>query len=387
MTTRRSYMETVLGGFRTPEELREIQELMQKGKLLEAREKATGLAIRAAESFSSVKSARFLRGEALYLQGQIAAEMGHTEGSIRHMVAAADLGHPFAPYQAAAHLLIEGAVSNDSMDLRAKRDKAFHYYLMGAELGDVVCIDHIQVALRAKGNKSQEHYWFLLKRMSEEADPVRQFAHFYHTNYTAKDRLFLDKVMKEESLSGGPCPSTITGIPGRSTLVSAYVDLIMRKQLGFVWRAFYDDTGMAKSYPMMQVFDGYRDTVRGNPLADLFLLVNQKYAADESNVALPSDQLFENMLAGDQIMVQCGRLVHYAIVWAVDRDNQRVLLLDPFDEPWQPSHNPSITFFERKDYKHNRHLVHLSLSEVQQMLVAVMTVRERNEPSRDDRAS
>jgi hypothetical protein len=378
MTTGGSYMETVLEGFREPEELSEIQELMQKDKLLEAREEATALTKRASESFPSVKHERFLRGSCLYLLGLIAAKLGDSEGSIRYMEAASDLGHPFAPYRAAAHLLIEGAISDDSMDLREKRDKAFHYYLMGAELGDVVCIDHIQLALRAKGKKSQEQYWFLLKRMSEEEDPVRQFAHFYHTTYTAKDRLFLDKVMKEESLSGGPCPSTITGIPGRSTLVSAYIDLIMRKQLRFVWLAFFQDTGMVESHPMMQVFDGYREVVRRNPLADLFLLVNQKYAADKSTIALKSDQVLENMLAGDQIMVQFGRLAHYAIVWAVDKDNQRVLLLDPFDEFWQPSHNSCVTFFDRKAYKHNRHLVHLSLTEVQQMLVVVMTIRDRN---------
>ena len=128
---------------------------------------------------------------------------------------------------------------------------------------------------------------------------------------------------------------------------------------------------------MMQVFNGYRDAIRRNPLADLFLLVNKEYAAEKSAFTLTNDQLLENMLAGDQIMVRCGRLAHYAIVWAVDRDNQRVLLLDPFDEFWQPSHNPCITFFERKDYKHNRHLVHLLLSELQPMLIAVMTIRDR----------
>lgn len=373
----RSYIEYILEGFSTPEELEEIQKLIQKDKLLEAREKATALAKRAPESFSSVKHERFFRGSALYLRGQIAAKLGDIEDSIRHMEAATELGHPFAPYQAAAHLLIEGAGSNDSLDLRAKQDKALYYYLVGAELGDVVCIDHIQVALRAKGKKSQEHYWFLLKRMSEETDDVRRYAHFHDTKLTAEDRLFFEKVMKAESLSGGSSPSAITGVPGRSTLVSAYVDLNIRKHLRFVWLAFFEDVGTVESYPMMQVFNGYRDAIRRNPLADLFLLVNKEYAAEKSAFTLTNDQLLENMLAGDQIMVRCGRLAHYAIVWAVDRDNQRVLLLDPFDEFWQPSHNPCITFFERKDYKHNRHLVHLLLSELQPMLIAVMTIRDR----------
>ena len=80
------------------------------------------------------------------------------------------------------------------------------------------------------------------------------------------------------------------------------------------------------------------------------------------------------MLTGDQIMIRCSRLTHYAIVWAVDRDYQRVLLLDPYYEFGQPSHNPCITFYERKDYKHNQHLVLILLPELQPMLVAVMTI-------------
>ena len=212
MTNGGSYMETVLEGFRKPEELSEIQELMQKDNLLEAREKATALAKRAPESLSSVKLERFLRGSGLYLLGQIAAKLGDSKGSIRYLEAASDIGHPFAPYQTAALLLIEGVVLSDSLDIQAKQDKVFHYYLMGAELGDVDCIDHLQVLLRAKGEKSQENYWFLMKHMSEEADQVRQFARFYDTTYTTKDRVFFEKLMKDESLSGGPCPSTITGI-------------------------------------------------------------------------------------------------------------------------------------------------------------------------------
>jgi hypothetical protein len=376
MTTGGSYTEAVLDGFDTPEELREIQELIRKDKLSKALKKATALARRAPESFSSVKHERFLRGSALYLQGQIAAELGDAEGSIRHMEAAASLGHPFAPYQAAARLLIEGALSKNSMELRARRDKAFQYYLMGAELGDTACIDQIQVIFRAKGDQAQEHYWFLLQRMSEEAGPVRQFARLYETVYTAKDRLFLDKVMKKESISGGACPSTINGVPGRSTLVSAYVDLILRRQLRFVWGAFFSGTA-DKAHQMIQVFEEYRELIRHNPLADLLLLVNNKYAAGKPAIALASDQLSQNMLAGDQILVQCGRLSHYAIVWAVDRDKQRVLLLDPFDKFWKPSHNPCITVYNRVEYKHSRHLVQLLLPEVQQMLVAVMTVRDR----------
>jgi tetratricopeptide (TPR) repeat protein len=377
MSTGRSFVESVIDGFNTPEELLEIEDLMEKKRLIEAREKAIALAKKPSDYFASDKRERYMRGYALYYSGQISAELGDRDDAIQQMEAAVDLGHPYAAYDTAALLLIQGTASKTPIDTDALRDKVFHYYLIGAELGYAVCIDHIQVALRAKGEESKAHYWFLLQRMSESADDVRRYRHFQNTEFTKEDRLFLRQVMKTESLSGGALPSTIAGLPRRSTLVSAYVDLLMRKQLRFVWMAFFEDSGVAESYPLTDVFNAYRDSTRDNPLADLFLLVNERYASDESAIALSSDQLLENTLAGDQVVVRCGRMVHYAIVWAVDRKNQKVLLLDPFDEFWQPSHNPCITFFERKSYKGHRHLVNLLLPEFQSMIVAVMTIRDR----------
>lgn len=378
MAKGKSYMESIVAGFRAPEELLEIENLMEKDKFLEAREKATILANRAPETFSSLKFERFLRGSALYLLGEITAKLGGNKDSIRYMEAASDLGHPFAPFQTAARLFFETNRQGNSLDRQTNLDKVFHYYLMGAELGDLACIELIQVLLKQKGNESQQNYWFLLQRMSEVADKIRQFVHFYHGTYTTEDRAFLHDVMKKESLSGGAYNSTTTAIPSRSTLVSAYVDLLMRRQLQFVWLAFFQDTGTIEGFPMADVFECYREEVCRNPLAELYLLVSQKYAAQDSAIALSSGQLVENILAGDQILVQCGHLAHYAIVWAVDIENQQIILLDPFDEFWQPSHNLCINSFERKDYKYNRHLVHLSLKEVQQILVAVMTIRNRN---------
>ena len=373
-------MAPALGELRIPSELKAIDELLTQKKLAEAHAKATALIERASSTYPSTKQESLFKGQAYYLRGIGSAERGDDEASLEDMKRAAHWGHPFAPYQVAGRLTVQASSKENPTEREADLQEAHRYGLMGAELGDLDCIGLVQIAFRARGQVEDEHYWFLLERMSEGPEKIRQFQTFYSQDLNSDDRRLLDKVMRESSLSKGQYTSTVPGLPGRSTLTAAFVDLCMRKQLRFTWRAFFQEDAEANACPLRQVCEHFRRAVRTNPLADVWLLVHRRYHAGEEAVFLDTDQLLENMLPGDEIAVRCGRLSHYAIIWDVDPAKNSVWLLDPFDAFWQPSHNRAVTVFERQPHGQGRHLVRVLRSELKPMLVAVFSIRDRQLP-------
>jgi len=372
-----SHITYVKEGFRTDPELQALYDLIDNEELTTAQQKATKIIERESTSFSSAKYENYLKAQAYFLRGEVAAQRGDENAALDDMKHATDLGHPYAPYQVASRLVIQSTRTQDALKRQRYLDEAHEYHLMGAELGDSVCIDHIQVALRAKQQLMDEHYWFLLERMGDDAEQIDKFVSFYSEVFNENDRALLDDVMETLSLSKGQKESAVQDVPGRSTLVSAYVDLLMRRQLGFVWKAFFQEDKGEGAFPLQEVFESYQSAIRENPLADLYLLVNLKYDYGAKAKGLAAEELAANALPGDQIVIRCGRLSHYANVWAIDKSKNEMYLLDPFDEFWQPSHNRCVTMFERKPYKYKRHLIRVSYAEVQKMLVAVLAVRDR----------
>ncbi len=372
-----SHIASVKDGFKTDPELTDIYDLIDNEELTTAQEKATKIIERESTSLSSAKYENYLKAQAYFLRGEIVSQRGDDNAALEDMKHATNLGHPYAPYQVASRLVIQGTRAQDALKQQRYLEQAHAYHLIGAELGDPVCIDHIQVALHAKQQLRDEHYWFLLERMGEDAAQIDKFESFYLQVFNEKDRAFLDDVMKMLSLSKGQKESSLQGVPGRSTLVSAYVDLLMRRQLRFIWKAFFQEDKGDGAFTLQEVFGSYKSAICNNPLADLYLLVNRKYDCDAEAKGLTAEVLIANALPGDQIVIRCGRLSHYANVWAIDKSKNEVYLLDPFDEFWQPSHNRCVTVFDRKPYKYKRHLTRVSYAEVQKMLVAVFAVRDR----------
>lgn len=358
-------------------ELRGIDDLQDKGELNQAHRKATALIERPSNSFSSVKYERHLKGLALYRRAHISKKLFDIEGFLNDMEKAANLGHPNAPSEAATWLMFRSIREPDSSRRQAALEKVYAYYLMGAELGNSDCYEYTQAICREKGQREEEHYWFLLKQMAQDIEAIRQVDHLYRQYLTTSFRAFLDRVMCTRSLSGGEVASTISGLPGRTTLTAAFVDLNMRRFLRFVWSANFKEDGPKSTLSMEEVFHGYRKAIREkNPLADLWLLINRRYRANSDAISLTLEQLVKNILPGDQILVRSGSLVHYSTIWAVGQAKQEVLLMDPFHEFWLPTHNPGVTVFETRPYKYERSLIRVSLPELKRMLVAVMTIRD-----------
>lgn len=391
-----SFIHSFFSGFRVEPELKAITDLKEQGKFREAYRKATEIIERPNKSFClekkaanllrvtpeeycSIKHVRSLKEEAFFMRGEIAIKLGGKEANKRalsDMKASAALGNRSAYYQVGARLLIQSKNERDKSLKKTLYDEAFTNFLNCAELGDPTCMDLVRQVFRVNLQIKNEQYWFLLGRMAEGHKKALDFESFYKQSYSKMDLAFLDSIMREFSISGGKVESNITGLPGRSTLTTAAIDLYLRRQLSEInYLHFKSDK---KGLEMSEVFAGYRKMMRTyNPLLDVRLLTNKRYSSNEQAIQLAADHLIKNIYPGDQIFVRCGHLIHYSVVWSIDHAKQKFLLLDPFHEFWLPSHNRCVKTFKLTPYKHGRFLVQGELSDLKRMLVAVMTLRDR----------
>ncbi len=368
------YIESINAGFRPDPEFERVDALEKQGMIDETFKLLTEIINRDSKLFPSPRREGFVKGVAFFKRGQMRSQYETGAGGLDDFRKSADLGYREANYHAAAHLLIR-INFNKSENVAKDLSDSFKYQLAGAELGSSACIDQVQIAFRAQGDKIREHYWFLLERMGEGCEQVSQFVHFFDVEYTPDDRKFLSDVMSRLSLCGGEVKSKIEGLPGRSVLTSAYVDLYMRKQLNFVWHAFFDRD--APDSPLSEVYAGHRLLLRKeSPISDLWMIVNKRYAGPDSKFQVSAGELMKNLLPGDEIVVRCGRLSHFATLWDIDRAAGMARVLDPFPQYWHPEQNRCVTVMKQVSYKHRRKLTQISLPELEKMLVAVLSIRD-----------
>ncbi|HEX8109685.1 MAG TPA: hypothetical protein VF516_18265 [Kofleriaceae bacterium] len=357
-------------GFEDAPELREIERLTEQGDKEGARAAATALIASPSGSFEPPTREPFLKGSALFLRSFVAASEADTLADLEQ---AAAFGHPEAPYHLASHLLIASTSRRDG-ERQLLRPKIESLFLAGAQLADERCMDVLEDIYKRSGQRDDQNYWGMLRRMSEADEQRRKLLDTaFRETFTAEDRASIDHAMRAKSLSGGAVPPSQGGLPGRSTLTSLFVDVWMRKQLAFVWRAFFNAN--TPDATVTEVFDHYRQTVRAEPFGQLFLVL-PSHASSDGQLSLTHEQLAAAILPGDVMIVLADGRSHYATVWAIDRPGGTILVLDPFWEFWQPTHNSMITRMEHVDYAPRRQLFRLSWPEVRNMLVAAIVVRD-----------
>jgi hypothetical protein len=372
-------------GFRTNPELEEIIELTRRKEFRNARQRATSLIDRPQTEFSSPKQERFFKGTAFMLRAEAAAQSGQDDdAALADYKKAAELGEPTSPYQVAARISIIGSMEPDPARRAAMGRAMEAYYLMGAELGDTRAMEMLESYYKARGQLDDEHYWFLIRRVDTTLENQRIMIKVYAEGLDEADREQFKRSMRERSLSGGEVPGG-TLLPGRSTLTAASIDLMMRRQLAFVWRAFFGGTG--ESEGLRETFKVWRESTANNAFVTPYLLIRSSVPDKSTDViSVPGRrELASVMLPGDQVIVRCGSLVHQATVWRLDKINNELRILDPFYEFWQPTHNSCIERFRLLPYKTGwigRDLVILSLSEVEPILEAVIALRDSGADTR-----
>lgn len=362
-------------GFETNPDLKQLSSLLEAKRLDEARALATRILNRPTSAFKSRKDEQFVKAYALYYSAHAAAHLGQDGEALREFEQAADMGLQSAYFEVAGRFTVLARSASSLDDRRKLFDQALTYYLGCAELGDPDCMDIVAKVYQKLNRKDEENYWFLIKQMNRSATELDNVARFYKQQFTDEDRATLTRVMHERSLSGGEVSSPIKGLPGRSTLTSAFVDNLMRRQLEFVWRAFFSASAPEES--VYESFQQYRSHVPSNPFASAYLLVPQAINSKDDNiVSLPSiADLAFNLQNGDEVLVRCGPLTHAAVLWSLDSQND-VLLLDPFFQFWQPSHNACAKSMKLVPYRYKRDLVEIPFASLKNMLQGVITIRD-----------
>ena len=365
-------------GFVTDSDLAAIMDLLEKNQFSKARALATRVIARPSHTFSSPKREQFLKANALYFRGEAEARMSDDTGATRDFKQAAAMGDAQSAYQVATILAHQWAEARDSQTATRLILLAQSYLEMGAELGRSECISPLRELYGREGRTLEQHYWFLLERMAASPKNLQKFAQSYRGFFGEKDRALFEEALREHSPTGGSVAATADGIPGRSVLTAAFVDFAMRRQLEFVWRAFFAaDTAEAPG--VLEGLRGHQRNYAGIPFAAPLLLVHAtSVPGDSAIIAFPSrPELASHVLPGDEVVVRCGSLNHAAVVWAIDKPKRSILLLDPFYEFWQPSHNRCIKVFQVRPYKYGRELVSASWPEVQDILEGVIAFRDR----------
>ncbi len=364
-------------GFGTDPRIQPILNEIQAGEYASARRLATTLIARPRNSFASLKEERFLKGTAYELRGEAAARLSDDAAALADYRQATLLGHPDAPYQVGGRLTVAAAQEVDPSRRTALRQEAEAYFLIGAELGDPTCMQMLQTLYDSQGRGSEGGYWSLLRHIGE--DSPRTLEQIYNRGLDDNVRAQLSTALRRYSLTGGDAP-TMGRLPGRSTLTAAYVDYGMRRQLAFIWRAFFSNG--APDATLMESFERLRSLTTDNPFAETYLLLagTTRPGADVILTVPDRTALSAAMLPGDSFVVRCGVLVHQAVVWSVNRTTGGVTVLDPFYEFWQPSHNRCVRTFGLIPYRQargDRELVQLSLPEVVPLLEGVIATRDR----------
>jgi hypothetical protein len=111
---------------------------------------------------------------------------------------------------------------------------------MAAALADVGAMEILSGLLKTQGRDRERVYWSMLRELNT-AQGSDRLPEFYESFYrdvlqTANDRSFFEHVLAEFALSK-PLPAR-GALPGRSIFTAFFSDLMMRRQLEFVWRAF-----------------------------------------------------------------------------------------------------------------------------------------------------
>jgi tetratricopeptide (TPR) repeat protein len=361
-------------GFHASPEEHEVEKLINSGQLVEAKERAKQMLDRAPASFDSPKRERHFKSNAHYLIGEIDSRSGDADAESEFRKAA-KMGHASAFYRVASYLTLR-AKNETSIESQAKLfEEAMSFYQAGAELGEVDCMEILARALSKQNRVPEANYWFILQQMNEQASDMETIAEKYRRLPDSYRENFAS-FMNASSLSGGPVKSDVKGLPGRSPLTAAFVDLAMRKQLEFVWRAFFSPS--APDEPLIKTFEHWRNVVP-KPFAEPFLIVPQPLDVKAPTIISVSsvDDITSRLLNGDSIVVRCGLLTHEATLWSLPSNHSDyVLLLDPYYEFWQPSHNACVSHLKLIPYRYQRDLVQVRFSEMRNILQAVITIRD-----------
>ena len=324
--------------------------------------------------FGSRRIADYVRGTALYMKAEIAYNEDNDEqGARESFMGAWILGNAQAPEKIS---ILENPGEKQDSVLLVKQLK---YLRKAAELGDKGCMYKTQLLLSYfQKDELEFNYWGILGSMGEDSTSI---ADLMRTTASSdpSELLPFKQALKKFSIDGGAVRSTVPGLPGRSILTAAYVDLFLRTSLRDYWWQVWKPVDNGRANTLESAFKGAQTIVKHhNPASAVYLLTNTHLKTHEKSIPFDPANLLGVLLPGDQVFVRCGVLGHIATVWKIDKVHQKLYFLDPFYEFWQPSHNVCISHFSQDFYTNGRYLTVIDAGDVQKIIVAIFTTRDRS---------
>lgn len=190
----------------------------------------------------------------------------------------------------------------------------------------------------------------------------------------------LARLLSDTAFVGGPFPSRSPASPPRDVLATLFAENALRQALARGLGFALPERQQTRALSLREVMElnSWHGEMSG--MATVYHLVAEDTDFHQHAFTASRPELLNELRPGDAVHVRCGALAHTAVVWAVDRSRDELLLTDPLFQFWRPSHNACIETFKLVHFKYGFYFTQLKLSEVLPLIDAIQTVRSFETP-------
>jgi len=369
-----------------PDEILAIEKAEKNKDYNKVLELAAAIISRPDKQFESMPYARWVKSLAYIHRANIRMDSPEMLGkALDDVICAADLGNIQAIQYVSKTLLdvYNGRISIPNRDVRPEDIEK--YFRIAADLGDSFSLAMLGLGkIPSKATKEQKLYWFLLGVMRDFVMPKEQ-----------KDKIFaaiIDEYGEKtitESLSHfsgvGGIISPADSAPGRNIMATLFAESDFR---GLYERDFGSRMPKpnelhlpSKPITARDHFEFVRMLTAdlGYATSTLLVVGNRRYD-DPSIISLDRDTIMKIVGPDDSLIVRCGPLTHVAVIYKIDKEQEKVYFMDPLYQFWERRNNSCVSSFELEEHDHNRFLAAVRFKDVTSMLEAAISIRSRIGP-------
>jgi len=365
------------------QELVPVVDALREGRLKEVIALCDELIGRDDGLFRSRAEAGWIKSEAHRYRADASYRLtGDMIATIRMLKPAADAGNFQAVQIIQRHMWSKlesspGYAADDANPVELAK-----YLRIGAELGDplsAVAIGARNMPASASIEDREKTYWSLVGfalAMSETTEYRKRMINGVLSRVGAAEADAAVAAFSPVPLGAAAAP----GLPNRGLIATLYTDANLRQEYG----RSYGRRGSGETRPGPSTLDVFKMLqVYANVVQDIsvnLLVPGTRRFEDRSMMSMPRGNIAALLGPGDYVFARCGPMTHVAMVHHVDRAAGQVYFVDGLFQFWQPTHNSCVTRFDLEPFRHGGFLAAVPLADLEPMLEAVTTIRDRITP-------
>jgi hypothetical protein len=332
--------------------------------------------------FRSRPEASWLKAEAHYYRGAALYELtGDNREAARELKRATEAGHLNAVRNLTNAMWRQHQGDPEFAWMDADPAAFRRILRIGAELGDrrsaLILGDE---SSPAPVGRRERIYWSLIGVALSLDDSLEVRERRMRNTITRVGEREVDAALSEFSPLGSGTAAGPGQLPGRSLITRAYADAWLRRTYGESYGR--RGTQGAQPGPSPTTLEYFRAqqalaNVFQHYTAAFLLVPGGRQCEDKTMVPLSRKAIVALLSPSDNVIVRCGPITHVAMVHHVDRAADRVYFADGLFQYWQPTHNSCITNFDLVPFLHGGFLAAVPVHEVEPMIQAVVTLRDR----------